>query len=190
MPSVLWHCWLRGRNGIWPVTKWGDGGGGHWLVWMEWRPAGWSVCLPLLMFPCTIKSRSSTLAPAHPVPEKGSKTVVVVVWCIQQTTALTASSMKLSSLLSFTWRSSSFFTEDKSMLCVITLCRLAPIIFGGSSSPVIITSALLHQHQSHSLETKNIYLDCDKPQFCLPAFCSGVIPDWAGSPRREVRVLG
>jgi len=46
--------------------KWGDGGGGHWLVWMEWRPAGWSVCLPLLIFPCTIKSRSSLLAQAHP----------------------------------------------------------------------------------------------------------------------------
>jgi len=26
---------------------WGDGGGGHWLIRMEWRPAGWSVCLPL-----------------------------------------------------------------------------------------------------------------------------------------------
>jgi len=46
--------------------KYGDGGGGHWLVRMEWRPAGWSVCLPLLIFPCTIKSRSSLLAPAHP----------------------------------------------------------------------------------------------------------------------------
>jgi len=45
----------------------GDGGGGHWLlVWMEWRPSGWSVCLPLLISPCTIKSRSSLLAPAHP----------------------------------------------------------------------------------------------------------------------------
>jgi len=43
----------------------GDGEGGHWLVWMEWRPAGWSVCLLLLIFPCTIKSRSSLLAPAH-----------------------------------------------------------------------------------------------------------------------------
>jgi len=50
----------------------GDGGGGHWLVRMEWRPAGWSVCLPLLIFPCTIKSRSSLLAPAHPGgPGKG-----------------------------------------------------------------------------------------------------------------------
>jgi len=46
--------------------KWEDGGGGHWLVRMEWRPAGWSVSLPLLIFPCTIKSRSSLLAPPHP----------------------------------------------------------------------------------------------------------------------------
>ena len=44
----------------------GDGGGGHWLVQMEWRPAGWSVCLPLLIFTCTIKSRSSLLVLAHP----------------------------------------------------------------------------------------------------------------------------
>jgi len=44
----------------------GDGEGGQWLVRIEWRPAGWSVCLPLLIFPCTIKSRSSLLAPAHP----------------------------------------------------------------------------------------------------------------------------
>jgi len=44
---------------------WGDGGGGHWLVRMEWRPAVWSVCLPLLISPCTIKTRSSLLAPAH-----------------------------------------------------------------------------------------------------------------------------
>jgi len=42
-----------------------DGGGGHWLNRMEWRPAGWSMYLPLLIFPCTIKSRSSLLAPAH-----------------------------------------------------------------------------------------------------------------------------
>jgi len=32
-------------------------GGGHFLVRMEWRPAGWSVCLPLLIFPCTVKER-------------------------------------------------------------------------------------------------------------------------------------
>jgi len=46
--------------------KWGDYGGDHWLVRMEWHPAGWSVWLPLLIFPWTIKSRSSLLALAHP----------------------------------------------------------------------------------------------------------------------------
>ena len=82
LPSVLWHCWLGGRKGIRPVKTNGDGGGGHWLVRMEWRPAGWSVYLPLLIFRCTIKSRSSLLAPAHPggPRKKGHKTVVVVWW--------------------------------------------------------------------------------------------------------------
>ena len=63
----------------------GDGGGGHWLVRMEWRPAEWSVCLPLLIFPCTIKSRSSLLAPAHP-GGPGKRVVkrlcvCVCLWC-------------------------------------------------------------------------------------------------------------
>jgi len=58
---------LVGRQEGHPACKkiW-DGGGRHWLVRMEWHPAGWLVCLPLLIFPCTIKSRSSLLAPAHP----------------------------------------------------------------------------------------------------------------------------
>ena len=30
------------------------------------RPAGWSVFLPLLIFPCTVKSRISLLTPAQP----------------------------------------------------------------------------------------------------------------------------
>jgi len=46
--------------------KYGGGGGGeHWLVRMEWRPARWSLCLPLLICLCAIKSRSSLLTPAH-----------------------------------------------------------------------------------------------------------------------------
>ena len=58
---------LVGRQEGHPACKkYGDGGARHWLVWMEWHPARWSVCLPLLIFPCTIKSRSSLLAPAHP----------------------------------------------------------------------------------------------------------------------------
>jgi len=57
------------------------GGGGHWLVWTEWRSAGWSVCLPLLIFPCTIKCRGSLLASAHlGGPGKSAiKTVVVIL---------------------------------------------------------------------------------------------------------------
>ena len=58
----------------------GDGGGGHWLVRMEWRPAGWSVCLPLLIFLCNIKSRSSLLAPAHP-GGPGERAVKRLWWC-------------------------------------------------------------------------------------------------------------
>jgi len=57
----------------------GDGGGGHCLVRMEWRPAGWSVCLPLLISPCTINSRSSLLAPAH--PGGPGKRTVKRLWC-------------------------------------------------------------------------------------------------------------
>jgi len=29
--------WQEGHQAC---KKWGDGGGGHWLVWMQWRP--WS----------------------------------------------------------------------------------------------------------------------------------------------------
>jgi len=57
----------------------GDGGGGHWLVQMEWRPAGWWMCLPVLIFPCTIKSRSSLLAPSH--PGGPWKRAVKRLWC-------------------------------------------------------------------------------------------------------------
>jgi len=46
--------------------KHGDGGVGHWLVQMQWRPVS------LLISPCTIKSRSTLLALAHPGgPGKG-----------------------------------------------------------------------------------------------------------------------
>jgi len=75
---------LVGRQEGHPACKknW-DGGGGHWLVQMEWRPAGWSVCLPLLIFSCTIKSRSSLLAMAHPGgPGKKGRLCVCVSVCV------------------------------------------------------------------------------------------------------------
>jgi len=74
LDTVGW--WQEGHPAC---KKWRDGGGGHWLVRVEWRPAGWSVCVPLLIFPCTIKSRSSVLAQAHPgVPGKWA---VKRLWC-------------------------------------------------------------------------------------------------------------
>jgi len=56
----------------------GHGGGRHWLVRMEWHPAGWSMCLPLLIFCCTIKSRS-LLALTHPGGPR--KRAVKWLWC-------------------------------------------------------------------------------------------------------------
>ena len=51
--------WLGGRNGIRPVKNMGG------MVEVQ------AVFLPLLISPCTMKSRSSLLAPAHPgVPGK------------------------------------------------------------------------------------------------------------------------
>jgi len=38
------------------------------------------VCLPLLLSPCTIKSRSSLLAPAHP-GGPGKRAVKQLWWC-------------------------------------------------------------------------------------------------------------
>jgi len=71
---------LVGRQEGHPACKkMGDAGGGHCLVRMEWRPSGWSVCLPLLIFPCTIKSRSSLLAPAH--PGGPGKRAIKCLWC-------------------------------------------------------------------------------------------------------------
>jgi len=61
------------------IQEWEDGGGGHWLVRMEWCPAGWSVCLPLLIFPCTIKSGSSLFAPVHPIGT--GKRAIKWLWC-------------------------------------------------------------------------------------------------------------
>ena len=68
--------WQEGH----PVCKKvGDGGGAHWLVRMEWRPARLSVYLPLLILPCTIKSRSSLLAPAYPGGPR--KRAIKRLWC-------------------------------------------------------------------------------------------------------------
>ena len=69
---------LVGQQEGHPACKNGGGGDGHCLVRMEWRPAGWSVCLPLLIFPCTVKSTEDFWHRLiRMVPEKGHKMVVV-----------------------------------------------------------------------------------------------------------------
>jgi len=58
---------------------------GHWLVQMEWYPAGLSVCLPLFIFPCTIKSRRRfLLAPAYPGTPRKRATKRMSVCFIQE----------------------------------------------------------------------------------------------------------
>jgi len=78
--NIMNYCHIMsGRKGIQPVKNVEDVGGGRWLVRTEWCPAGRSVRLPLLIFPCTMKSRSSLLAPAH--PGGPGKRAVKRLWC-------------------------------------------------------------------------------------------------------------
>jgi len=83
MPSVLWHCWLGCRNGIRPIKNMGDGGGGHWLVQMQWRQAGSSVCLSVSVnLPLLHKVQKFSGTGSHRWSrKKGRKTVVCVRWC-------------------------------------------------------------------------------------------------------------
>ena len=62
-----------------------DGGGGHWFVWMEWHPAGWSVCLPVLVnlpFHHRVQKFSSGTGSPGWSRKKGLKTVVVWWWLL------------------------------------------------------------------------------------------------------------
>jgi len=73
---------LVGRQEGHPACKkWGDGGGEHWLVRMEWRPAGWlvsaSVNLPL--HHKVQKFSSGTGSPGW--SRKKGRKMVVVWWC-------------------------------------------------------------------------------------------------------------
>ena len=59
MPSVLWHCWLGGRNGIQTVKEKLSGGVLVWLsLWSEVQTCGWPSwchCHSLSLAP--VKSR-------------------------------------------------------------------------------------------------------------------------------------
>jgi len=79
------EAYLHAKEGHQPAKNGGDGGGGYWLIRTDGvAPSQMvgvsaSVNLPLLIFICTIKSRSSLLAPAH----SGSpvKRAVKRLWC-------------------------------------------------------------------------------------------------------------
>jgi len=86
MPFGMWNHVLDGLHTgglfvklLWPLPPWGDGGGGHWLVWKEWRPAGWSVSasVNLPLHHKVQKFSSGTGSPGWS-RKKGRKTVVVV----------------------------------------------------------------------------------------------------------------
>ena len=70
---------VRRQEGHPACKKMGNDGGGHWLVQTEWHPAGWLVCMSLLIFPWTIKSRNSFLASAQP-GDPGKRAVKRLWW--------------------------------------------------------------------------------------------------------------
>jgi len=75
---TLLVVWQEGHPAC---KKWGDGGGGHWLAWMEWCPAGWSVCLTVNppLHQKVQKFPSGTGSPGWS-RKKGRKMAVVVWW--------------------------------------------------------------------------------------------------------------
>jgi len=61
----------------------GDGGGGHWLVWMEWRPAGWSVSASVnVPWHHKVQKFSSGTSSPRWSRKKGCKMVVCVCLCV------------------------------------------------------------------------------------------------------------
>jgi len=65
-----------------PVKKWEDGGGGHWLVRMEWCPTGGvSASVNLALHHKVEKFSSGTGSPGWS-RKKGCKAVVVWWWCM------------------------------------------------------------------------------------------------------------
>ena len=85
---TLLVAWQEGHPAC-KIKKMGVRGGGHWLVRMEWRPAGWSVCLPLFNLPLHHKVQKPSSGTGSPgwSWKKGCKTVVVVV-CVRHSAVI------------------------------------------------------------------------------------------------------
>ena len=128
--------WAAGRaSSLW--KKPGDGGGGHCLVRMEWCPAGWLLCLPLLIFPCTIKSRSSLLAPAHP-GGPGKRAVKRLCVCVCACSKCTSKTW--TGLWTWIWGNVGWEIRDNSR---VNSCRTTCFIPGGHCKQHNIIIALV-----------------------------------------------
>jgi len=69
------------RKHIRPVKNVEDGGGGHWLVRMEWCPAGWSVSLPLSVnLPLHHKVQKFSSGTGSPGWSRKKSRKTVMVW--------------------------------------------------------------------------------------------------------------
>jgi len=101
---------LVGRQKGHPARKKIRGMRWRWaLVRMEWRPAGWSVCLPLLISACAMKSRSSLLALAHLGWSRKRAIKWLWWWCgVSQNTKVTwpwsIISHTRANLIDYSWR--------------------------------------------------------------------------------------
>ena len=60
LPSVLWHCWLGSRKGIWPVKNWMLA---FWWWWSDWSCAcvRLLVCTTISSISCCIKIQNGLL---------------------------------------------------------------------------------------------------------------------------------
>ena len=83
LPSVLWHCWLGGRKGIWSVKNWVVWGAGV-VICLEW---GADLHMAQLMpLPLTVSCFSNIqigfafLVPAHPGSPGQRAVKRVCVW--------------------------------------------------------------------------------------------------------------
>ena len=152
----------------------GDGVGGHWLLRMEWRPARWSVCLPLLIFPCTTKSRSSPLAPAHPGrPGKRAVKRLWWWWLVSVSALMLSVSWQEGYLASI--KPGYLFSEDFPGTGGGGKLRLANPRSAGKR-PLNGGRYVAYYYYYYYYYSVCVY----------PAFCLGVTSGWAGSCRREL----
>jgi len=71
---------VRQQEGYPACKNMGDGGGGYWLVRMEWRPAGWCVCSVNLPLHHKVQKFSCGTGSPGWSQKKGRKTAVCVCY--------------------------------------------------------------------------------------------------------------